>query len=164
MFCFPWVGISPSSSLLVYSIKSHSIIPSSSSVSSLPKMLMQILWYSVASYSPIWWRHIPAGKFQVLIKKKFLCTHNCSAVWFACNFKGQNRGCKQKEHTVFCLKKKKSSIVLFFHYFLINLTHHFVTQLAKLLKSLPCGMAHISLWCLPTTVNKSASLALVLKC
>lgn len=137
---FPCVGISPPSSLLVNSIKSHSIIPSASSVSPLPKMLMQVSWYSVPSSSPMWWSHTAIWEFHVSFKKQllaFLGMHNCFEVWFACTFKGKEGSIKQKEPAAFYLKAKQApwfpySLTFIFLY----LTHHFVTPLAILQKSL----------------------------
>lgn len=106
-----WVGTSPSSSLLVSSIQSHSIIPSSSSVSSLPKMLMQVSLYSVPLISPLWWSNFPVWELQISTKENFLvflCTHSCFAVRFACTYTGQNGGSEQKEPTAFYLKANKT--------------------------------------------------------
>lgn len=175
MLCFDYlqhVGVFPSSSLLVNSIKSHFIILSVSSASPPPEMLMQISWYSVASFSPTWWKNITALEFQDSIKKKllaFLGAHSCFEVGFVCTFKSQKGSIKQKEPIVLYVKPKKAP---WFPYtvtsgcFLFTLDSSFCNttgNAAKVYSLRSCPDTCISLWWLPTAVNKPSRLTLMLK-
>lgn len=106
-----WVRTSPSSSLLVSYIKPRSILPSTSSVPSLPKMLMQVSSYSVLCISPLCWSHFLVWELQISTKENFLiflCTHSCFAAQFALTYKGQNGGSKRKEPAAFYLKANRT--------------------------------------------------------
>lgn len=108
---FPGVGIAPSFSLLLSSIKSRSTVPSAGSVPALPTRLTQISWGFVPFLSPAWWSHNIAWDFQVSIKKKFLAflgTHNCFEVWVAHTFKGQKGSIKQNQPTTSYSKTSKA--------------------------------------------------------